>query len=104
MELYLSKHVLASFLSPCFKKLAGISKHLSLTKNDAVKVFYKEYEDSPKKELFQLLKDVSKLPLVFFCHRSYPMVLMKSGEDISNKKIWEYCQPGTEDFVALVVT
>ena len=37
-------HVLASFLSPYFKKLTGITKlhHFSLTKNDAVKVFYKE--------------------------------------------------------------
>lgn len=102
MELYLSKHMFwLAFFLPISKNWQGSANFITY---DAVKVFYKEYEDSPKKKLFQLLKDVSKLPLVFFCNRSYPVVLMKSGEDISNKKIWEYCQPGTENFVAIVVT
>ena len=95
----------ASFLAPYFKKLTGISKihHFSFDKNDPGKVFYKEYADSPEKE-FQLLKDVSKLPPCVLPPQVLPSGLDEERRRYLQREIREYCRPGTEDFVAPVVT
>ena len=95
----------ASYLAPYFKKLTGISKfhHFRFTKNDPGKVFYREDADSRERE-FQMLKDINRLP-----PRVVPLQVLPSGLDEERrrylqKEIREYCQPGTEDFVAPVVT
>jgi len=70
---------LASYLK---KKITGISKlyHLSFTKNDPGKGFYREYADSPKRE-FQMLKDINQLP-----PRVLPPQVLPSGLDEERKR------------------
>ena len=65
-------------------------------------LFYKEYADSPEK--FQLLKDVSKLPPCVLLPQVLPSGLDEERRRYLQREIREYCQSGTEDFVAPVVT
>jgi len=95
----------ASYLAPYFKKLTGISKfhHFRFTKNDPGKVFYREYADSGERE-FQMLKNINQLPPRVLPPQVLPSGLDEERRRYLQKEIREYCRPGTEDFVAPVVT
>ena len=93
-----------SHLGRYFRKINGASKfrHFCFSKHHRGKVFCRESADSPEEE-FELLKKRNDLPPSILPPQVVPGGLDEECKSYLFREIRQFCQPGTENAVALAL-